>query len=272
MIVGMRKKNLGFSWAGTSYLYERLILTLWLCVSAACFADNSNFQGERMIDNRLTNHVNAVRYFDIGAQDIPAALLQLGEQAELTVMVHPEAIGDTPGLQGEYTTDEALAQLLSGSGLDYQTRGDAIIVTRMVAELTPGPRTTKAPLFKRFGTAIATALFATSSGVAIAADESNEVAFGGIEEVVVTARRREESVQEVPIPISALSADQLLSRGITEIQHIEQLTPNMSFNETVVARGTAIAMRRSSAVVVSTKVQLRAAMPMIFRKKSGYWV
>jgi len=239
MIVGMRKKNLGFSWAGTSYLYERLILTLWLCVSAACFADNSNFQGERMIDNRLTNHVNAVRYFDIGAQDIPAALLQLGEQAELTVMVHPEAIGDTPGLQGEYTTDEALAQLLSGSGLDYQTRGDAIIVTRMVAELTPGPRTTKAPLFKRFGTAIATALFATSSGVAIAADESNEVAFGGIEEVVVTARRREESVQEVPIPISALSADQLLSRGITEIQHIEQLTPNMSFNETVVARGTA---------------------------------
>ena len=70
------------------------------------------------------------------------------------------------------------------------------------------------------------------------ADEEQASA-GGIEEVVVTARRREETAQSVPIPISALSGDRLESRGITEIQNVEQLTPNMSFNESVVARGTA---------------------------------
>jgi len=61
----------------------------------------------------------------------------------------------------------------------------------------------------------------------------------GIEEVVVTARRREESVQEVPIPITALSADQLRDRGITEIKNIEKVTPNLSFLNSGVNRGTA---------------------------------
>ena len=195
------------------------------------------------MDNQLTNQLNAVRHFNIDAQELPAALLQFGEQAELTVMVHHDASGNMPGLQGEYTTDEALQQLLTGTGLEYRTRGDAIIVTRLVAELTHYPQTTKAPLLKRLGTAIAAAMFATFGAAAMAADEatsdSNEVVNRGIEEVVVTARRREESAQKVPIPISALSEDLLLSRGITELQYIEQLTPNLSFNETVVARGTA---------------------------------
>ena len=49
------------------------------------------------------------------------------------------------------------------------------------------------------------------------ADEASQ----GIEEVVVTARRREETAQTVPIPISALSSEYLEDRGITEIQRIE---------------------------------------------------
>ena len=87
------------------------------------------------------------------------------------------------------------------------------------------------------GFAMAGAFLPTSAAQAEEADE--EQATGGIEEVVVTARRREETAQSVPIPISALSGDLLESRGITEVQNVEQLTPNMSFNESVVARGTA---------------------------------
>ena len=60
-----------------------------------------------------------------------------------------------------------------------------------------------------------------------------------VEEIVVTARRREETAQSVPIPISAMSGDQLADRGITEIKNIEQITPNLSFLNSGVARGTA---------------------------------
>ena len=151
------------------------------------------------MDNQPTNQLNAVRHFDIDAQELPAALLQFGEQAELTVMVHHHASGNTPGLQGEYTTDEALQQLLAGTGLEYRSKGEAIIVTRLqlAAELTPDPWTTKVPLLKRLGTAIAAAIFATSGAAAIAADDatadSNEAV---IEEIVVTATKRETSLQD----------------------------------------------------------------------------
>lgn len=61
----------------------------------------------------------------------------------------------------------------------------------------------------------------------------------GIEEIVVTARRREETAQKVPIPISAFSGEQLRERGITEIKNIEQITPNMDFQNSGVNKGTA---------------------------------
>ena len=49
------------------------------------------------------------------------------------------------------------------------------------------------------------------------------------DEVVVTARKREETAQSVPIPISALGGDRLEARNITEIQDITKLTPNLNF-------------------------------------------
>ena len=46
------------------------------------------------------------------------------------------------------------------------------------------------------------------------------------EEVVVTARKRQEGAQSVPIPISAINAEQLETRNLTEIRDIEKLSPN----------------------------------------------
>jgi len=64
---------------------------------------------------------------------------------------------------------------------------------------------------------------------------AEEEASGGIlEEVVVTARKREETAQSVPIPISALSEAQLEARNITDLQDVERLTPNMDFEYSAV--------------------------------------
>ena len=100
----------------------------------------------------------------------------------------------------------------------------------------------KSNLFDRFSfIAILGAVLTMTSGGFILlphqaiADEASD----GIEEVVVTARRREETAQSVPIPISALSSEYLEDRGITEIQRIEQITPNLSFTNSGVARQTA---------------------------------
>ena len=62
---------------------------------------------------------------------------------------------------------------------------------------------------------------------------------GAIEEVVVTARRREETVQDVPIPVSALSADDLRGRGAEDLRDLTRVTPNLDFQRAASAKNTA---------------------------------
>lgn len=57
----------------------------------------------------------------------------------------------------------------------------------------------------------------------------NEVAFMN-EDIIVTARRRQETMQSVPVSVSAFSAAALESKGIQSIADIQQSTPNLTFS------------------------------------------
>ena len=57
------------------------------------------------------------------------------------------------------------------------------------------------------------------------------------DEVVVTARKRAEYSQSVPIPISALNEEQLEIRNIVELTDIEKLAPNLSIQASSVNSG-----------------------------------
>ena len=50
-----------------------------------------------------------------------------------------------------------------------------------------------------------------------------------IEEVIVTARKREERLQDTPISVTAIVADTLDVAGTTELTDIDDLTPNLHF-------------------------------------------
>lgn len=50
---------------------------------------------------------------------------------------------------------------------------------------------------------------------------------GGLSEIIVTAQRREESVQDVPIAISAFDGGELERRGVTNALEITQYVPNL---------------------------------------------
>ncbi|WP_269715557.1 TonB-dependent receptor [Caulobacter sp. NIBR2454] len=56
-----------------------------------------------------------------------------------------------------------------------------------------------------------------------------------IEEVVVTARRREESLKDVPVSVSALGAERLEAMGASDITTLQQQTPNATVQ---IARGS----------------------------------
>ncbi|WBH18014.1 TonB-dependent receptor [Sphingomonas radiodurans] len=72
-----------------------------------------------------------------------------------------------------------------------------------------------------------TAASATATTAAEAPAQASDGSEGGLSDIVVTAQRRVESVQTVPIAISAFSAEALQERGITNTLEIAQYVPNM---------------------------------------------
>jgi len=59
-----------------------------------------------------------------------------------------------------------------------------------------------------------------------AADKDN-----ALEEIVVTATRRETTVQSTPISITAVDAAQIASRGLTDLNSVIQATPGLAIRD-----------------------------------------
>ena len=53
-----------------------------------------------------------------------------------------------------------------------------------------------------------------------------------LEEVVVTAQQRAESLQDVPVSVAAVTAEKISNAGIVDLQGLSELVPNFSINET----------------------------------------
>jgi outer membrane receptor protein involved in Fe transport len=73
----------------------------------------------------------------------------------------------------------------------------------------------------------AMAMSAAPPGLAEGAADQGSAATGGLEEVVVTAQRREESVQNVGIAISVLQGDSLAARSITYVNDLQNAVPSL---------------------------------------------
>jgi outer membrane receptor protein involved in Fe transport len=90
-------------------------------------------------------------------------------------------------------------------------------------------------MLKRFALAT-TALVGLTAGFAAAPQPAlaqTETAQRGpaIEEIIVTARKREESLQSVPLSVTAFTSDAIESRSLRNLSEIAQLTPGLSFNQ-----------------------------------------
>ncbi|MCA0900340.1 MULTISPECIES: TonB-dependent receptor [Microbulbifer] len=74
-----------------------------------------------------------------------------------------------------------------------------------------------------------------AAGVMLACGASFAYAEPQLEEVTVTAQKREQSLQEVPVAVTAFGEDQLLENGVADLTDIQKLTPNTTLQ---VSRGT----------------------------------
>jgi outer membrane receptor protein involved in Fe transport len=66
---------------------------------------------------------------------------------------------------------------------------------------------------------------------ALAQSNSAEARGPSLEEVVVTARKREESLQDVPLPVTALSEADIANRQVTSLDDVAKFTPGLVFGK-----------------------------------------
>jgi iron complex outermembrane receptor protein len=90
---------------------------------------------------------------------------------------------------------------------------------------------------RRFMTvSIALTIMLSMPAVSFAQPESDEVSSSGtLEEIIVTATRREESLMEVPIAVTAFTGDELMDFGVLDLTYVSQMSPNTTLK---VSRGT----------------------------------
>jgi iron complex outermembrane receptor protein len=197
--------------------------------------------------------------FDINlpAQSLTTALNRLSEQTGVPV-VFPYDLAkgrsSTP-VTGRHTALEALTVLLAGTGLSggLSEKGVLTISSAPMAEqsgetpVTPKPRRAA---IAAFFTSIATALTAPAQQPAGA--ESNSV-----EEVLVTARKREERLQDVPASVAAVSGETLADLNIVGVAELDAFAPGLTFatNPSRFGSGPSIALRGISTQTQSSAIE-----------------
>jgi iron complex outermembrane recepter protein len=76
---------------------------------------------------------------------------------------------------------------------------------------------------------VATSVVALTATSAYAQDAEQDQ--GGIQEIIVTAQKRAENVNSVPMSITAASGDELVRRGVTETRDLGKITPGFNYSE-----------------------------------------
>lgn len=80
-----------------------------------------------------------------------------------------------------------------------------------------------------------------ASGQAVAQQSASAQAL--MDEIVVTARRRVENLQDLPLSIAALSADAMEAQGIQTIEEIAEFVPNVTLRTPLRANNTRVIIR-----------------------------
>ncbi|MDE0004145.1 MAG: TonB-dependent receptor [Rhodospirillaceae bacterium] len=77
----------------------------------------------------------------------------------------------------------------------------------------------------------------------VAAQGQSASASAMLEEVIVTARRREESLTDLPLSVAAITADTMQAQGIYDIMDVSNFVPNVNFTHTNRRAVTALYIR-----------------------------
>lgn len=118
-----------------------------------------------------------------------------------------------------------------------------------------------------FGTSLVVLALASSSMAR--AQESEEKDESAIADIVVTAQRRAENVQNVPLSVTAITSDALAKNDVRDLARVEVLTPGFSFGKSGSDARPAIRGVRTENVAVSGDPTIGFFMDNVYRSRAS---
>ena len=173
--------------------------------------------------------------FDIEDQPLNQALQAFSNQSGLQIVYHTELLpmARTERVAGTYDAQTALNQLLHGTGLiarEVNARTFAIASQEAARGIAGDVRSVRAVRVAEARTAPTVPARASEPAAPATSTAAAENSANQLAEVVVTAQKREQNIQTVPIAITAYSESDLRSKGITDIHGLSRLTPNVNLD------------------------------------------
>ncbi len=170
--------------------------------------------------------------FKIAPQPLDRALLELSSQADIPIAVDVDSAKcfRAPAVVGQLHLSTAISRLLADTGLTYRTVSNIVAVGRAA----PSPA---AAITMSNETAVAASAVDEAEGNDPGVSSAGRGSNPGLQEVVVTAQKREERLQDVPVPVSAIAADTLVENAQLRFQDYYSSMPGL--NLTTDYRGSA---------------------------------
>ncbi len=184
--------------------------------------------------------------FNIEPQKLSTALLDFSKQAGIQVLTATEIVSDldAPAVRGRMAPTDAIARLLRGTNLKFHAVGaNAIAIdTEQTASTTLlSPLSETRGAHDARGSQVRLAQNEQAGKEAPAAKE--EPASGKIEEVVVTATKRSENIQDVPLSIGVVTAEDIDRRGLVNAEDYLRGMPGVNQMDAQGYGGQAIIIR-----------------------------
>lgn len=160
--------------------------------------------------------------FDIQPQSLASAVLHFAEQSQIQVVTSSGQLEQfqTKGLKGSYSVRSGLSELLSGTGLTFQEVGNGTVSIGKEAATSLTPANDSLRLTQGDEPESDSAVGSASTPVS---QEDLQ-----LQEIVVTAQKRIERLQDVPVPVTAINADSLVNSNQMQLQEYYTRIPALS--------------------------------------------
>jgi outer membrane receptor protein involved in Fe transport len=174
-------------------------------------------------------------------QPLSEALASFARSSGVQIIYESSLTQDlmSQGAPAGLSREETLQRLLEGTGLTYRFLNDRTVSIngrRYAQANIRGIAATDAELGGFDGETIRLAQADEP------APEPQRINEGELAEVTVTARFREENLQQAPLAITALSAESLTDMGFTDLSQVGRAIPNTYFRQQSAAYGRSTAM------------------------------